>query len=345
MVLGFYPPQIPPGWSPSQPPALSLLSVVRVLPAPNPSRLVAFPTPPRFFPFGFWGFTRPKFPQVDCLPNSPALSLLWVFGVLPAPNPPRLVAFPIPRDFFAFGLWGFTRPNSPQVGCHPNPPRFLCFRFLGFYPPQIPPGWLPSQSPALSLLSVFGVLPTPNPHRLVAFPTPPRFLCFGFLGFYPPQIPPGWLPSQSPAISLLSVFGVLPAPIPPRLDAIPTPRAFFAFGFWGFTRPKSPQVGCLPNPPRFLCFRFLGFYPPQTPTGWLPSQLPRAFFALGFWGFTHPKPPQVGCLPNPTLFLCFPVFGFYPPQTPRSILPDHSRYLCLSSTTQFDYYLNLCAFQ
>ena len=156
------------------------------------------------------------------LPSQPpALSLLSVLGFYPPQIPAGWLPSqtPPPRAFFAFGFWGFTRPKSPQVGCLPNPPRFLCFRFLGFYPPQIPP-------------------------RLVAFPTPPpRFLCFRFLGFYPPQIPSGWLPSQPPALSLLSVFGVLPAPDPPRLVAFPTPRAFFAFGFWGFTRPKSPQVG------------------------------------------------------------------------------------------------------
>ena len=174
---------------------------------------------------------------------------------------------------------------------------------LGFYPPQIPPGWLASQTPALSLLSVFGVLPAPNPSRLVAFPTPPRFLCFWFLGFYPPQIPPGWLPSQPPHI--------------------------FAFGFWGFTRPKSPQVGCLPNSPRFLCFRFLGFYQPQIPqVVCLPN--PRALFAFGFWGFTRPKSPQVGCLPNLPALSLLSVFGVLPaPIPPRLVaFPTPPRFLC-----------------
>ena len=33
---------------------------------------------------------------------------------------------------------------------------------LGRYPPQISPGWLPSQTPALTLALGFGVLPTPS---------------------------------------------------------------------------------------------------------------------------------------------------------------------------------------
>ena len=217
------------------------------------------------------------------------------FGVLPAPNPPRLVAFPTSPSFFAFGFWVFSRPKSPQVGCIPNPPRVLCFRFLRFYSPQIPPGCFPSQPtpppPALSLLSVFEVLLAPNPPRLFAFPTPllsllsvlgfypphqippgwlpshppsPRFLCFRFLGFYPPQIPQGWLPSQLPRALFAFGFWVLPAPNLPKLVAFPTPRAFSAFGFWGFTNPQPPQVGCLPNSTLFLRFPDLGFYPPQT---------------------------------------------------------------------------------
>ena len=189
--LGFYPPQIPPGWLPSQPPRA-------------------------FFAFGFWGFTRPKYFQVGCLPKPPALSLLSVFGFLPAPNPPRLVAFPTPRAFIAFGFWCFTRPKSPQVGFLPNPPRFLCFRFWGFTRPKSPQvSCLPNTPPPLSLLSVFGVLPAPNPLRLVAFPTPPRFLCFRVLGFYQPQTPTVWLPSQPHALSSLSSFGFLSAPNSP----------------------------------------------------------------------------------------------------------------------------------
>ena len=375
--LGFYPPQISPGWLPSQPlraffafgfwgftspkspqvgclpnpppPALSLLSVFGVLPAPNPPRLVASPTPRAFFAFGFWGFTRPKSPQVGCLPNPPPRAFFafgfWGF-TRPKSPPPRLVASPTPRAFFAFGFWGFTRPKFPQVGCLPNsPPSFLCFPFLGFYPPQIPPGWLPSQPPVLSLLSVLGFyppqippgwLPYQPPRAFFAFgfwgftrlkspqvgclTNPPRFLCFRFLGFYPPQISPGWLSSQPPALSLLSVFGVLPVPNPPRLVASPNLRAFFAFGFWGFTRPKSPQVGCLPNPPPALSLlSVFGVFPAPNPPRLVAFPTPRAFFAFGFWGFYPPQTLQVGCPPNPTLFLCFPVLGFYPPQTPRSI--------------------------
>ena len=194
MVLGFYPPQIPPGWLPCQPPRA-------------------------FFTFGFWGFTRPKSPQVGCLPNpprflcfrflvafpTPRAFFAFGFGVLPAPNPPRLVAFPTPRAFFAFGFWGFTRPKSPQVGCLPNPPRFLFFRFLGFYPPLIPPGWLPSQPPVLSLLSVFGVFTHPKPHRLVAFPTPRSFFAFQFWGFIRPKLP-GLFSSIPLTLSLLFVY-------------------------------------------------------------------------------------------------------------------------------------------
>ena len=293
MVLGFYPPQIPPGWLPSQPPRAFFAFGFWVFTRLKSLQVRCLTNPPRFLCFLFLGFNLPQIPLVGCLPNLPALSLLSVFGVLPAPYSPRLVAFPTPRAFFAFGFWGFTRQKSPQVGCLPNPPRLLCFRFLGFHPPQIPPGWLPSQPPALSL------------HR--------------FLGFYPPQIPPGWLPSQPPALSLLSVFGVLPAPNPPRLVAFPPPPRFLCFRFWGFTRPKSPQVGCLPNPPRFLCFRFLGFYPTQTPTGWLPSQ-PHALSSISSFGVLSA------------------------PNSPVSFLSDHSRYLSLSSTTEFDYYLNLSAF-
>ena len=221
------------------------------------------------------------------------------------------------------------RPNTVFKNLSYYLPARSAFRFWGFYPPQIPPGWLPSQPPALSLLSNFGVLPAPNPPRLVAFPTPRAFFAFGFWGFTRPNSTQvGCLPNPPPALSLLSVFGVIPASNPPRLVAFPTPCAFFAFGFWGFTRPKSLQFGCLPNPPRFLCFRFSGFYPPQFPPGWLPSQPPRAFFAFGFWCFTRPRSPRLVAFPTPRSFFAFQFWGFIRPKLPGVF---SSRQLTLSA--------------
>ena len=128
--------QIPRVWLPSQPPALSLLSVFGILSAPNSTRLVAFQTPRAFFAFRFWDFIRPKFPSVSRLPNSPR--------------------------FLCFPLLVFHPPQIPPVGCLPNPRALFEFRFWGFYPPQIPLGWLPSQLPVLSFLSSFEVLSAPN---------------------------------------------------------------------------------------------------------------------------------------------------------------------------------------
>ena len=66
---------------------------------------------------------------------------------------------------------------------------------------------------SLSLLSVLGFLPAPNPQGGLSSQIP-RFLCFRFLGFQ--------------------------APNPKKLLAFPKPPAFFAFRFWGFTPPKFP---------------------------------------------------------------------------------------------------------
>ena len=223
--------------------------------------MVAFSTLRDLFAFVFWCFNRPKSPRL--VASQPlALSLLSVFGVSPAPNSSSLVAFPTPA-LICFRFLGFYQPQTTQVGCTPNPPLFLRFRFLGFYPFQIPPGCLPSQSRALSGLSVFGVLPAPISRRLVAFPTP---------------------------------------------------RALWPFGFRGFTHPKFPPVGCLPNPPRFVCFRFLGFYPPQIPLVWLrPSPLPpprlvafpthRTFLLSVFGVLPAPKSPRLVAFPTPLLCL------------------------------------------
>ena len=116
-----------------------------------------------------------------------------------------LVAFPTPVVTL-FLVLGFIRTN-PLGSLPSQPQRFLCFRFLGFYPPQIPQ---------------VGCLYNPPPT--------PHLFAFSFWGFNRHKSP-GWLPYQTPALSLLSVF-------------------------WIFARLQSPQVDCLPNPAWLLCQPF-----------------------------------------------------------------------------------------
>ena len=159
-----------------------------------------------FFAFWIWGLTRPKIAPVGCLPK-----------------PPR---------FLCFQFLGFY-PSKSSVGCPSNPPRFHCFRFLGFYPPQIPQvARLVAFNPRAFFACFWGFIHLEFP-RLVAFLTPRALFAFRFLGFYPPQIPSVWLPSQTPRFHCFGFWG-FNRPEFPRLVAFTTPRAFFVFGFWGF---------------------------------------------------------------------------------------------------------------
>ena len=137
----------------------------------------------------------------------------------------------------------------------------------------------------------FGIkfLHASNSPRLVAKPTS-KFCLRLVLGFYPPQTPPGCLPSQPPALCLLLVLGFYPTQIPP-VGCLPNPRAFFAFGFWVFTRPKSP--GWVPSkPPALSLLSVFGLSPSKILPGCLPSQPTAIFLLSNFVFFTRPKSPQ-----------------------------------------------------
>ena len=288
--------------------ARSLLSVFGVLPAQNPPKLIAFPTPRAFFFIGFWCFSRYK-------------SL-------------RLFAFPTPRAFFAFEYWGFTCHKSPQVGCLPNLPALSFLSVFWVFTTPIPTRWLPSQATSPCLLFDFGVyLPQISP--LSCPPKSLRFLCFLFLGFYPPQITQVGCFSNTP-----KVVGVLPATNLRRFLSIPPPPPALSLLYVFWVLPDYiPQVGCLSNPPRNLCFQFLGLYPPPIPPGLVAFPTDLALFAFWFWGLplpnllrwltsqppalswlsvfavcTRPKLPRLVAFPIHLALFPFLVLRFYPAQ-------------------------------